>query len=817
MSKSKTTISRIAFTLMMASAAFAQTHRVIFVHAPTSNSPSMNVTITSLPNTVGGTTVNLSSATEDWRFFGNSGISSPTTARTDRQANGSGIQGVFNSPLGTDHNFYSYGHTLPALNISWNDGTVSSSGTFSSLSLFPNSSYALSVPADNQVTKTFTTYWAVYNYLYSTPTKSGDDTVRFTFALSDSSVAPITRDVAVSSASQNGFLKIVVTYTAASDGQNLMMTAAKLTNNDGNTAISAIAATLDSAATGAISRMVPASADFNSTLEACKPGETNVFPANYTWTGNAVLVPRPLVSDGNGSYLHCKFRAADVNLTTSTWDGTTLTRGQRVISTEPTITLTSPNTNAIITGLGAGIGNLDFDGMSFTSTSTTNYGFLLFAIAGVADHTTTTAALPHDITFSHVLIHAHDQTLSGAYPQHPTYNSQKGITFDVFNGAITDSVITNFIYDGVEAQAILIQGGKNVQILNNETTSNGETIMLNSAYVGYTSQTEANLVPIPGGMMPDNISMVGNWTHKDPAWIGLTFDKNLIECKTCRNSRMSGNLGEYSFEGYYSQGQHGTAFVANSRNGSVSGGDPLQRPWSWTHDVEMDHNILHHVGSCFQTSGPYDDKWVDGSGSFDPAGLTQLNTAIANGMGRVANINIHDNVCDDISLVWTTPSSTYGSDMSGGYQPMAIRGGAPDNLTVRHNTFLFRENPGQVISPGTQYGVTTVGYTMGTQSTNTFLPCDGNSGDCAAGLPGFPIYNTDITGQVYDSNIFGWGDPACNSTGSYNCFAQNGISATTFTNNALQHIWASVSGWNTFLTNSNSTYPGQVGRQRPFN
>ena len=771
--------------LLLAYAAFAQTHRVVFVHAPTSNSPSMNVTITSLPNTTGGTTVNLSSATEDWRFFGNAAQNGVSVARTDRQASGSGIQGVFNFPLGTDHNFYNYGHTLPALNMSWNDGTVSSSGTFSSLSLFPNSSYALSVPADNQVTKTFTSYWAVYNYLYSTPTKSGDDTVRFTFTLSDSSVSPITRDVAVSSTSQNGFLKIVVTYTAASDGQNLTMTAAKLTNNDGNTSISAIAATLDSAATGAITRLVPSSADFNSTLEACKPGETNVFPAGYTWTGNAVLVPRPLVSDGNGSYLHCKVRAADVNLTA----------GQRVMASEPTVTITTPNTIAVMTGFGPNICYWDFDGLKFNGGNTGSnltYYYLSFGLGYAPDHTTTVASLPHDINLNHIYV---------AGNSNGTYSQYQGMFFDAYNSSVNDSLILNIISainNPNETQGIFIQIGKNITLSNNEITASGENVMMLANEDGM-QQSEANMINPTGGnagMIPDGILITGNYLHKDPAWTALSLDKNLVECKNCRNSHITNNLLEYSFEGVNSQGQHGNAISVANRNGG--GGGTFYQPYGWAHDVEIDHNIVRHVGTCLLSFGPYDDAWTNGG-----PGQAALNAAIAAGMGTVSNINMHHNYCDDISVIWTTPSTVYpniySQGQSGYYRGLGVRWGGPVNSQVQYNTFNFREAPGATIAAGTVGGISYNSYTV---------PSGSGANVTAASFQLAYTPDPATANELIDHNIFGWAEPGCDNVGSYDCLTQ-AVTVYTWTNNAMQNVFSSPSAWNSYFSGNNATYPGK--------
>ena len=150
--------------------------------------------------------------------------------------------------------------------------------------------------------------------------------------------------------------------------------------------------------------------------------------------------------------------------------------------------------------------------------------------------------------------------------------------------------------------------------------------MMYNAYYGYNGtemlQSEWNLVPITSTapLMASNILVTGNYVHKRLAWLNQAHTKNLVECKVCRNIRVTGNAIEYSFEGVNSDGQYGGAFAVPNRNGGDF--DSPARPSSYVHDVEFDHNIIRHVGTVVGTGGPLERQlgkawartWPSGTG-----------------------------------------------------------------------------------------------------------------------------------------------------------------------------------------------------------
>ena len=156
------------------------------------------------------------------------------------------------------------------------------------------------------------------------------------------------------------------------------------------------------------------------------------------------------------------------------------------------------------------------------------------------------------------------------------------MSLDVLGADIEDNVITGFVMQNPaqEANAITTGAASDVLVINNELSGNGETIMMNGAFLGYT-QSEALQTPLSTGLMPTRFAILGNYAHKPIEWINLIYTKNLIECKTCRDTRNIGNLLEYSFEGAFSDGQYGAAIVVQNRNGGNTTGD-IGRPWMWT-------------------------------------------------------------------------------------------------------------------------------------------------------------------------------------------------------------------------------------------
>ena len=760
-----------------------------------SNAGTLDVVVSALPNVAGGTLVNLSSATQDWRLY-----TQPVTACQsfsecygDRRKGGSGIMGLHTNGT-VDPNYYAFSSPPSAIHFNYSDGTTVQVGTERNLSFYVGHDHTIRATADRTVIKTLTLYYGLNNAYTSAPSKTGAGAATITISLTDGSVAPQVCTVMADPNIGNGLFRVTIRYSSATEGQELVVHAAlNRSMSDGNTALTALASTLNGVNPSLVTRDIPMGADLQAEFnDMIRPGDVQRLPVGFTWTGNLILPSIPRANDAAGNPLRIRVQAADSNFASA----------KRVLLNAPTVVLTSPNTLPVLQGLGPGVAYWNFDGIRFASQSSDPWGLvyhlLAFGLASTPDHTTSTSSLPHDIAITHCVIHGRDPRLNSDGSVNFRFQQKGGILFDVLNGTIAHSNITNWVSPqypngqtdttpgsagGQEASAISIQAGKNIVIENNELSAQGEVVMMNSAYTGL-SASEALLVPINGGLMPDTVTISANYIYKQQDWLALVLTKNLVECKTCKNVHITGNVLSYSFEGVYSDGQHGTSIAVMSRNGG--GGDTSPRPYSWTRNVEVDHNIQHHQGSCVITSGPYDDAWTPGG----------LSNAVAAGMGRVSNINYHDNLCDDVSDVWTTPSTDYPTIVPGtfgGYRAMGARWGAPDNSTVRRNTFLFRETPNATIPGGQQYGV-----------TYNFYATNASSG-AGINLPQ-TLPNT-MVNQVFDSNVFGWGDPACDSSSGSGCFYD--AAHVTFTNNLLFNTTQSASSWNSFLNMNKVLYPGK--------
>ena len=303
------------------------------------------------------------------------------------------------------------------------------------------------------------------------------------------------------------------------------------------------------------------------------------------------------------------------------------------------------------------------------------------ALFDAGSATTVTANIPTQIIVDRCYIHGATKT-----------SIRRGIALNVAYGAVVDSYISDIFSPGYDSQAILVWNGPGPLLYQNNFLSAASE---NTLFGGAD--------PLISGLVPGDITIVGNWYWKDYAnWNGAGYNvKNCMEFKSAQRVFVDGNVVEYS----WADGQTGNLVSIKSVNQTGT------CPWCGTADVTFTHNIVRHgsIGVMI--------------GNNDGTGAQPVNRVL-----------IQNNVLTDIS-------STYAGGGNGwafytGSVTNDSLNASSKNETIDHNSafadvnFLVLGDTGTI--PGYQltnniaaygtYGIKGGGQASGTASLNTFVP-----------------------------------------------------------------------------------------------
>ena len=300
------------------------------------------------------------------------------------------------------------------------------------------------------------------------------------------------------------------------------------------------------------------------------------------------------------------------------------------------------------------------------------------------------AATPNEIIIDRCYIHGT-----------PTQNIRRGVSANGTNIAVVDSYISEIHEAGAatagDSQAIEDWNGAGpLLIQNNYLEAASENIMFGGA---------AEAIP---GLIPSDITIVGNYFYKDPSWRGKAAPynwviKDSLEFKNAQRVRVDGNVFSYC----WLQAQAGELIEVTPRALEGDGHETAA-------DLTFTDNLLEHAAIGFiigdsdnnhvPTSQPPQrisiqnnvltdisaSSWGNGAG-----GWSLLIEDIAGGPNPDNRTNWRDLIIDRNDL-FSDSRSNCGIFTSGGQGPSAVAAG-PLRFT---NNFMVGDLCGQGISPG---------------------------------------------------------------------------------------------------------------------
>jgi hypothetical protein len=355
-------------------------------------------------------------------------------------------------------------------------------------------------------------------------------------------------------------------------------------------------------------------------------------------------------------------------------------------------TLSSNTLSPVLQFRAAGIHNFRFIGLEIscaTSVCDAPHDLMsgLVEIDGGATLPTTVAATPANIIIDRCYIHGT-----------PTQNIRRGIAVNGTNIAVVDSYISEIHEAGAasagDSQAIEDWNGAGpLLIQNNYLEAASENIMFGGA---------GTAVP---GLVPSDITIVGNYFYKDPSWRGEAAPynwviKDLLEFKNAQRVLVHGNV----FSNCWLAAQAGELIELTPR---AFGGDS----WVSAADLTFTDNLLEHAAIGFiiadsdnnnmPTSQPpqriliQNNVMTDISSSWGDGGWAFLIEDIAGGANPNHLTDWHDLTIDHNDL-FDGSRSNCGIFTTGGRGPSAAPAGP---IQFTSNT-MIGDLCGQGVSPG---------------------------------------------------------------------------------------------------------------------
>ena len=336
---------------------------------------------------------------------------------------------------------------------------------------------------------------------------------------------------------------------------------------------------------------VPAGGNFQTALDAAKPGDEIVLAAGATYAGNFNL--------GN------KSGTGWITIRGSAPPSSVPAAGQRITpayaSALPKIV--TPNGNsAIITAPGAH--HFRFVGVEITVAAGVGSTNALVAIGTSGDIQNTLAAVPHDFVFERVYIHGNS-----------TVSFSRCVALNSAWSAVIDSHLSDCHSSYQDSQAIAAWNGPGpFKIVNNYLEGAGENVMFGGGDPGVQ------------GMIPSDIEIRRNHFFKPLSWQNSSWVvKNLFELKNARRVLVEGNV----FENHWAAAQNGFALLWKSENQDGTA------PWTQTSDVTFQYNVVRRVAAAINL-----------------AGLAGENPAVRAERFRIAN-NVFEQIGDPVLLQGT--------------------------------------------------------------------------------------------------------------------------------------------------------------------
>ncbi len=327
----------------------------------------------------------------------------------------------------------------------------------------------------------------------------------------------------------------------------------------------------DRASSGASSVLQPGD-DFQSALDAARPGDVISLPAGAVFTG-----PFTLPNKSGVDWITIRSSSPDSRLPPPGTQAAPIYSGAMP-------KLESESASVITAAPGAH--HYRFIGIEIRPRP----GAFLFNLVSLGSTETSLNDVPHHIVFERCYLHGD-----------PVVGSRRGIALNSAASAVLDSYLSDFKEVGADSQAI---GGWNgpgpFQIENNYLEGAGENILFGGSD------------PSIPGLVPSDIEIKGNhfvkplsWKIGDAVYAGKPWTvKNLLELKNARRVVVDGNV----FENNWPHAQAGFAILFTVRNQDGAA------PWAVVEDVTFSNNVVRGTASGVTVLG-HDD--------LRPSGQTQ--------------------------------------------------------------------------------------------------------------------------------------------------------------------------------------------------
>ncbi len=441
-------------------------------------------------------------------------------------------------------------------------------------------------------------------------------------------------------------------------------------------------------------------AQFQSAINAATCGDTIVLAAGSTYSGNFTIPPTTCTV--NSGWIVIESSALASLPTSGNRISTSNVSNMAIVST--------PNTSPAIAFLPSS-NHWRLIGLEITTSASgaTEVWNLMMAgfLTDNSSSVTVQSQLPNQIILDRVYI----------------YGTSDGVTMKVDRGfyantqafAIVDSYCDGIADTGADSQCICsVNGTGPFLIQNNFLQSAGENIMFGGSD------------PAISGLIPSDITIIGNLFEKNTAWNGVIGDvKNLFEIKNAQRVLLDGNVLQNTWVAAQNE-----AIILRSVNQSGT------CTWCSALDITVTHNLIHNAPQAIVIA-PIE--------------------ALSNPSVPTGRILVRNNIMSDISC------TAQGAEGRGLLFQLAVEPSPYilHDIVIDHNTGFG--DPTACRISGLMYigqDTGTANYMTNLQVTNNIsnYGADGIAGDSCG--PGSCAMSTYASGYVYNDNVF------VNSTGS---------------------------------------------------